>query len=230
MLGSDFYGTGIQSRGSREPHTGLGSTLGYKQRYRALEVIEHPAVEPVTLTEAKAQCRVDGTEEDSHIQMLVAAARRYVEKGQAVSLIDTRWAMRLDGFPDRIELPLGNFSPTASRGQAIIQYITADGSTAELKSGEDFSLEKFRRPAVLSPLPSASWPTCKQQDGAVCVSWWAGYGEDATKVPATYKSIILTLVATWYMHREAVSMGAAANRVPFSVEAMLAVESWGEYR
>ena len=48
--------------------------------YSTPEIIEGPYGEPVTLTEAKAHCRVDDTDSDTYITALIQAAREHAEE------------------------------------------------------------------------------------------------------------------------------------------------------
>lgn len=73
--------------------------------YRSLRVVEPPAVEPVTLLEAKLHLRVDTTEDDLYIKRLIEAAREYVEVATDRSLIVRRLRATSDRFPAVFELP-----------------------------------------------------------------------------------------------------------------------------
>ena len=43
------------------------------------QITVEPATEPITLVEAKAHLRVDFSDEDTYIDTLIVAARRYCE-------------------------------------------------------------------------------------------------------------------------------------------------------
>ena len=58
-----------------------------------------PAIEPVSLSEAKAYCRVDGDAEDGLVATLVAAARVHVEAHTCRALIAQSWRAVRDGWP-----------------------------------------------------------------------------------------------------------------------------------
>jgi uncharacterized phiE125 gp8 family phage protein len=58
------------------------------KRFRSLAVATPPVVEPVSVTEAKAHCRVDTTTDDAYIAALITAAREYVETYMDASLVD----------------------------------------------------------------------------------------------------------------------------------------------
>jgi hypothetical protein len=69
-----------------------------------------PAVEPLTLEEAKNHLRVDADidEDDALINNLIAAARQDCEKFQNRAYITQTWELWLDAWPEKdyIELPL----------------------------------------------------------------------------------------------------------------------------
>ena len=64
-----------------------------------------PAVEPVTLTEAKNQLRVDGAEDNALITALIKTARILIEKDARRALITQIWQMYLDKADPEIEIP-----------------------------------------------------------------------------------------------------------------------------
>ena len=67
-----------------------------------------PAVEPVTLAEAKAHLRVDGTAEDTLIASLIVTSRLHVEAAVGLALITQSWSYFLDAWPPgpALKLPL----------------------------------------------------------------------------------------------------------------------------
>ena len=67
--------------------------------YRSLVRYTAPASEPVTLAEAKVQCRVDTSDDDAYITSLIVAARTYVEDILDISIMGQTWEARYDAFP-----------------------------------------------------------------------------------------------------------------------------------
>jgi uncharacterized phiE125 gp8 family phage protein len=63
-----------------------------------LQRLTGPNLEPVTLTEAKAQMRVDTTDEDDFHTALIVVAREWCEWYTGRALIDQTWQMRLEGY------------------------------------------------------------------------------------------------------------------------------------
>ena len=73
-----------------------------------LRVTTEPTVEPVTLTEAKLQCRVDVADDDALITRLISAARSRAEQITQRSIAEQSLTLYLDEFPtDAIELLKG---------------------------------------------------------------------------------------------------------------------------
>jgi len=64
-----------------------------------------PAVEPVTLEEAKAHLRVDGGDENALITALIATARMLGERETKRAFITQTWQMYLDKAEAEIEIP-----------------------------------------------------------------------------------------------------------------------------
>ena len=64
-----------------------------------LVLITPPAVEPVTLDEAKLHARVEYPDQDALVTSLIVAARRYCETCLRAALITQQWVLMLDSFP-----------------------------------------------------------------------------------------------------------------------------------
>src|SRR3974377_971688 len=64
-----------------------------------LDLITPPAVEPVTLAEAKQHARVEYPDDDALITGMIVAARRMAETRLRSALITQTWNLYLDSFP-----------------------------------------------------------------------------------------------------------------------------------
>ncbi len=58
-----------------------------------------PASEPLSVAEAKEQCRVTDGEDDSTIERLIVAAREFAEAFTHRTFIQTSLELRLESFP-----------------------------------------------------------------------------------------------------------------------------------
>ena len=173
--------------------------------------IEEPAIEPLTLTEAKAFLRVEHTAEDELIASLIKAARMAVETATRRALIAQGFRLVLDGWPagDRIASPV---SPLRSLTGARVR--AANGSAADLNLAA-FTLDTaagvihFDRSVVSEP---------GQPIAGIEIEVSAGYGEDAASVPEPLRQAMRLLVARHYAERDRVGK----DELPDAVRALLA--------
>jgi uncharacterized phiE125 gp8 family phage protein len=199
-------------------------------KYRSLSVATAPVVEPVTLAETKAHCRVDTTDDDAYITTLITAARQWVEEYLDRALVQQRLTMRLDSFPYEIELPRPPMATSGTATAVTVTYTLGDESTATLSTA-NYRVDRNSTPGVVRQLRSGTWPANLDDYNAVTVTWWAGYGASGTSVPAAIRHAILMLISHWYETRGAtVSTGAVPQDVPFGVKSLLDSVRWGSYR
>ena len=158
----------------------------------------NPAVEPVTLAEAKLHLRVDGTDEDALITALIVAAREQAEHRCGRAFVHSTWRLALDAFPDAIRLPIVRAASIAS-----VQYVDQAGATQTL-AGAGYQLDNGNDYANwLVPASGYAWPATLDQPNSVAVTYVAGYGADASAVPQSIKQWVLLSVGVMYAHREA---------------------------
>lgn len=184
----------------------------------ALVLTSGPALEPVTLAEAKAHLRIDGTADDSLIQSLIVTSRLHIEAALGLALITQSWSYLLDRWPkgQRIALPL---RPVASIAHIKLWHL--DGSSETLDPSA-FLLDGQGNPARLVPYGSRSIADPQRPANGIEIAFAAGFGAAPEAVPATIRHALLLLVAHWYEHREPVEIGAALNAVPVMVAELLA--------
>ena len=105
-------------------------------RYRSLKTLTQPAVEPVTLAEAKAHCRVDTSTDDAYIGSLIEAAREWCEAYCDETFVHKRYRMTLDSFPTEIELPRPPMATSGTVTAVVVTYTLENQSTAVLSTAE----------------------------------------------------------------------------------------------
>jgi len=166
-----------------------------------LSLVTAPTTEPVTLDEAKAHLRVDGTAEDALITALIQAAREHVESQTGRALITQTWDGTLDSFPARgaIVLPKPPLVSVTS-----VKHIDAAGAEQTMNPS-DYSVEKPAGPHAQEGRIllgyGKSWPSTRCQSNAVTIRFEAGYGA-ADKVPAALKAAMLLAIGDLYQNRE----------------------------
>jgi uncharacterized phiE125 gp8 family phage protein len=173
-----------------------------------------PAIEPVTLAEARLFCRVDGTGEDALLSSLIAAARQDAETQLQRSLITQGWRLVLDAFPaGAIELERGTVLSVTS-----ITYADMSGATQTMAPA-DYATDLSGCPGRITPAYGKTWPAALPQIAAVNMDYTAGFGAAAADVPEGIKRWIKMRVATIYAHREEV--GATGSTPHFFVAGLL---------
>jgi uncharacterized phiE125 gp8 family phage protein len=200
----------------------------YIGRYRSLIRVSNPAVEPVSVRDFKIQCRIDTEDEDDLLVVLLGAAREWAEQYTASTFIHTQWQMKLDGFPAEIRLPRPPMAiANGFTGVSIVYTPSTSGSTTTLSAGE-YRIDNFSRPGTLRPNYGQSWPAYLTDENSVTVTWWAGYGADATKVPHAAQIGMMMIAAHLWKYREQ-STTDALKEVPMGARNMLDTVRFHEY-
>lgn len=184
-------------------------------QYRTV-VTDAPAVEPVTLAEAKLHLRVDGDDENAYITSLIIAGREWAEGFTRRAFINRSVRLSLDEFPSEIKLPFGTTSSVNT-----LTYTDTDGASQTLTSGVTYTLDTHSEPARIVPYYNTDWPSTRDVPNAVQVTYVVGYGEAATAVPTSIKQAILLAVGHWYEHREMVADAGTLAEVPLAAQALL---------
>jgi uncharacterized phiE125 gp8 family phage protein len=197
--------------------------------YRSLYQSVQPAVEPVTLSEAKAQCRIDGTDSDALVQTYITVARQYVEDILDISVITQTWQARYDTFPLwEIILPRPPMQPET----VTVTYRNEAGQNLTLSSASgDFQVDRYTTPCRIYPNYNGVWPAVRGDENSVVVQWTAGYGNSGTSAPPVLRQAIALLVAHWFEMRQPVVTGySQVLPVPQTFDTLLAASGWAGYR
>lgn len=188
--------------------------------YWTLSPVSGPAIEPVTLAEARAQVKEydDITDRDSELTEQITAAREWAEDFTGRALIDQTWRLRIghDQLPRSESRATGGFFDW--RGEillrrspvlAIESFKSIDGSGAELDiAAADYALQdaasKWPR---LAAQGVATWPTVSRY--GLEVVFRAGYADQtgspqfgAEVVPARFKQAIKLHIQAHYNRDE----------------------------
>jgi hypothetical protein len=182
---------------------------------RSLTIVTGPAADPVTLAEAKAWLRIDGTDEDVLLAVLITTAAQAAEQYLRRSLITQTWKLTLDldcsgldlgegvydlpvtalhsGLPRVIELPKGPV-------QSITSVKTYDlDNTESTFSSANYSADTAGDRLVLAY--GATWPSNLRPQAAAAITYVTGYGATSTNVPSPIKTGLLIHMASLYEQR-----------------------------
>lgn len=182
----------------------------------ALVLTSGPAIEPVTVTEAKAHLRVDGTAEDVLISSLILTSRLHLEASLDLALITQSWTLVMDRWArgSDIEIPM---SPLLSINAVRVKK--ADGSFTVVPA-TSYVVDIASRPARLV------WNATVKPDPGVPangieIDFTAGFGATANLVPAPLRHALLLLTAHWYEYRDPIEIGSQSARVPAAISDLI---------
>lgn len=185
-----------------------------------LRLVVSPTIDPVSIAEARAHCRIDDDADDGLVAGYIMAARSYIEQVSGLSLISQTWEMTLEEFPDDdcIYLPRNPVLSITS-----IQYYDAANALQTL-SASTYEIDTAQVPAEIELANGATWPATYERTAAVVVRFVAGYGAAPGSIPEPIRLAILLLVGHFYANREQVTLGAGltATQLPFGVDALIA--------
>lgn len=170
--------------------------------------IAAPAVEPVTLAEAKAHLRVTDTAEDVLIANLIKAAREEVEAAAGIALISQDWRLYLDCWP-----PSGIVRLRKHPVQLVIQVTVYNlEGIAESIVPPAPNLDRATQPARFAVPDTAKAPG-RAMNG-IEIDFRAGFGDTGVDVPDGLKRAMLLLVGHWFEHRGAQGSDSQAASWP----------------
>lgn len=174
-----------------------------------------PAIEPVSLSEAKDFLRILADDEDELLGTLITAARLMIEAASGRLLIEQSWRIVLDAWPQggEIRLPL---SPVRSLTAARVHPAAGTAepvapSSLALVEGSDPPLVRVAGPV---PVPGRA-------RSAIEIDLVAGFGATRDTVPAPLRQAVLRLACRWFEHRGDV-VSRDAMRLPAEIAAFVA--------
>lgn len=169
--------------------------------------LAEPALEPVSLTQAKLFLRVDHDEEDGLILDMIKTARLQVEAFCGVSLISRLRRFTWSGA-DADNIIINHYPITTVQ---TVRLIDKSGGETVI-AAEDYSVNLRARPARLSLNP----PGAIKPDQQVELDAEAGYGQTADDIPVPFTQSIMLLTAQLYERGD-----ERPENIPLMVQALL---------
>ena len=161
----------------------------------SLKIVTPPTAEPVTLLEAKDHLRVDGSDDDALISVLITAARKWAEEYTGRQFVTATWDWFLDGFCQSFSVPIPPLQSVTS-----IKYLYTAGAEQTLDAAT-YRVDAVSEPGRIALDYGKSWPATYQVINDVTVRFVAGYGA-ASAVPACIKNWMLIRIKTLWDQRD----------------------------
>lgn len=175
-----------------------------------IKVLAWPMVEPVTLSEAKAQLGMmpDQVEHDRILLDKIAAARRLIERRLGITLVATQYRAKWADAPAVLHLP----NPPLLISEDYPLSIEVEG--VELAPSA-YAIEEDATPATVT---FSQRPT-----GKVVVTYWGGVAPGMPIAPQLRSAILMYVVHAF--DNRGVLADNSAVELPQAFETLLASES-----
>lgn len=183
----------------------------------------------MTAANAREQCRIDGSAEDTYLDKLIARATRHCEQICKRAFITQVWTLTMDGWCDRRYVtggliyvprpPLISLSGTVLSTTLGITYLASDGTSTTLAT-DQYRVDATNIPGRIEPAYGVSWPATRGVVGDVSIVHSAGYGA-ASAVPTDIVHAVAMLVSHWFEHREASIVGTISKEIEFAITSLL---------
>jgi uncharacterized phiE125 gp8 family phage protein len=182
----------------------------------AATLLAGPALEPISLADAKAHLKIDHAADDDLLQAAIVSARFHVEAATRRALIAQQWRIHLDAWPRSRIVRL-----------SVAPLLSVDAVTVTDANGEATVLDPADYEADVASVPArlvlvAGAPAPGRSANGIAIDVTAGYGATSVEVPAALRQAVLMLVAHWYEHRGAVGHDLAVLVAPLGFETLVA--------
>ena len=160
------------------------------------KVTTAPATEPITLAEAKSQCRIETsfTDDDTWLNTVITVVREQAEDLLNRALISQTITMVSNEFEDVIELPQPPLVSVTS-----IKYYDSDNAQQTLAASE-YQVNNYSEPGEITLASLSAWPEVYERFDAVEIIYVTGYA-DAAAVPTSIKQGMLMMLTDLYDNR-----------------------------
>lgn len=150
-------------------------------------LVTPPALEPISLEDAKMHLRTGGTLDDAAITRMVRGARADAEEYLGRGLLTQTWRYVQDVWSDEIRLP------RAPLQSVIVKYYDASGALVTLASSV-YTVDVTAEPGRICLAPGQAWPALQaNRAGAVVVTYVVGYLNVASIPPNILDGVYMLL-------------------------------------
>jgi hypothetical protein len=175
-----------------------GSFTGY-----SVQLTTFGITEPVTLAEAKAYARIDGSSEDTLITSLITMARTHCESYIGKCIVLKTVEINSFTFPYQFQMPYGPLTNELN----VTKCVTVDQNGVETPLNYQVNAGLFPKIFILG--------------GDQSYKFKLVYIAGMTTVPEDIKLAIKMMVNTLYERREDVIVGTIVAEFPLGVKALL---------
>lgn len=165
-------------------------------------VITEATTEPVSMAEAKAHCRIDGSAGDASLTLMIGAARRYLEDRTNRTFHQKTLEWYPAEWPDTNRIRLPRATPLVSI--TSVKYYSASGAETTWGSS-NYLADTYSTPGAIVLADGVSWPSGAQYPVApIRIRYVAGIAtaSPVTEADSAIKHAMLLLLGGMWEYRE----------------------------
>lgn len=157
-----------------------------------------PAAEPVSIAELAQWLRLDTDEQYGLLDTLIESARRMVEAATGRALITQTRTAQYPSWPRGLSSMWLPGAPLAT--VTSVKYYDEDGVQQTL-AASNYVVDIVQEPGRITAAPDISFPSLQlDRANPITVLYVCGYGDDGASIPATARSLVLTVAADYFEH------------------------------
>lgn len=158
----------------------------------SLELVTAPTKLALSIEAAAAHLRINAPEDDQQVRDSIQAAIDKIQDQTSRQLITATYDLRLDCFPNEIELRKPPIQSVTS-----ITYNDTAGDPQTL-SASLYEVDVKSEPGRIIPAYGTYWPTTRGQHNDVTVRFVCGYGNGPEDIPSRAKHLLRLLTEQDY--------------------------------
>ena len=159
-------------------------------------LITAPTIEPVTIEELAAHCRISGHDDDEYLRSLITAARMHLEKVCWSAFITQTWQYWWDRFWWKMFLPRPPLQTLS-----WIKYVPPGGGALVTLPTSLYELSAENECNYVRAQYLQTYPITRGYRDDVTAQVIVGYGSTAASVPLPIRHAIKLLAAHLYLNR-----------------------------
>ncbi|MFS0736937.1 head-tail connector protein [Sphingomonas sp. 1P06PA] len=161
-----------------------------------ITLITPPTDTPISVEEAREQCRIDGTGEDAFLEQAINAATHWIETYTGQRLVTQTVSFTTDTTEQLWRLPVSPIQNVTG-----IEYIDTAGTTGTVDPDSYVVRKTGMYPSIVLA-SNATWPN-RQYGSQITVTAVVGFGDPAD-VPDDIRLAVKILVSAIYDNRGAI--------------------------
>ncbi len=178
--------------------------------------ITEPDTEAISLEEARLHLKVDHQVDDTLIERIIKAARKYVEQMYGYAPAPATFSQVLDQWPDFPCKPI-----YLMRAPVADDSVTAEvfvGGSWQTVAADQFFLDNLSRPNRVIPASNVTLPEPDMEIGGIRVKFEAGTAE----CPDDVRQAMFMLIGSMYENRSSEVVGVSASVLEHGLTMLMA--------